>query len=83
MEKTYEKGYNDVIIATTAEMKKVKNIIYQAGFEFGLENAQILIGHELKKMKVLPSDVFCATVEITYETKVLASTDDVVEHAEG
>lgn len=51
-ENTYEKCCNDVIIAVTTEMKKIKNIIYQTGFEFGLEKAQIPINHKLQRLKV-------------------------------
>ncbi|KAM7462026.1 hypothetical protein LguiA_030147 [Lonicera macranthoides] len=41
LEKTFEKGYNNAAIATIAEMRKLKDIIYQVGFELGLEKAQV------------------------------------------
>lgn len=37
--KIFENGYNIAIISTTAEMKKIKHVIYQGGFEYGLERA--------------------------------------------
>ena len=59
LEKTYEKGCNDSMIATTAEMSKLKDIIYQPGFELGLEKAHVPINHKLNKIKVTcPSSVF-------------------------
>lgn len=55
----FEKGYNEAIIATIAEMKSLKDIIYQAGFYHSLEKAQISIGHEIFQLKVFfPIDFF-------------------------
>lgn len=78
-----EKSYNEAISAATAKMRKIKNIIYQAGFEFGLEKAQVIINHKLNRLKVsCPNSVLQATVEIEDGAEVLASTDNVAEQTE-
>lgn len=78
-----EKSYNEAISAATAKMRKIKNIIYQAGFEFGLEKAQVIINHKLNRLKVsFPNSVLQATVEIEDGAEVLASTDNVAEQTE-
>lgn len=75
LEQTYKKVYNNAIIAATAKMRKIKDIIYQLGFELGLERAQILYNHELNRLKVsCPNIVFHATVETKYGTEVVAFT---------
>lgn len=83
LEKASEKGYNDVIIATTTEMKSLKDIIFQDGFEFGLDKAQVPIGHELNRLKVTcPCSVFRTTLETTYRMQV-ANTRGNAEQAKG
>lgn len=47
LEKALERGYNDAIIAATAKMRSLKDIIYKAGFDFGLEKAQVPISMSL------------------------------------
>ncbi|KAM7462030.1 hypothetical protein LguiA_030151 [Lonicera macranthoides] len=84
LEKTFERGYNDAVIATTAEMRKLNDIIYQVGFELGLEKAQIPISHEFNRLKVnCPNYVFRATVEMKDGIEVLASTGDDAKQIEG
>lgn len=80
-EKLFEDGYNTAIIFATVKMKKIKHVIYQAGFEFGLETTQVPISHELHKLKVAcPNSIFHVRIETEDEIEVLASIDNVVEH---
>lgn len=61
----------------TKEMATLKDTIYQAGFELGLEKAQIPIGYELNKLKVVcPNDVFCTIPETTYGVQVASTEED-------
>lgn len=72
------------IIAATAEMKKIRNIIYQVRFEFNLEKAQVPINIELNKTKVTcPNNILYVTVETEDRTEVLASTDGAADGNEG
>lgn len=82
-EKTFEQGYKKSIINATMEMATLKGIIYQVGFEFGLEKAQIPIGHELNKLKIISQMM---TFGFTTETTVgvqMASAGENAERTEG
>ena len=38
------------MIEATGEMKKIKHFIYLAGFDYGLDKAQVPAEHELQKL---------------------------------
>ena len=55
-------------------MKNLKDVIYQDGFDHGLEKAQIPIGHELFRLRVnCPSEVFRVSVETADGIEVSAT----------
>ena len=64
-------------------MRKIKDIIYQADFELGLERARVPIDHELNREKVICLNiVFRATVETKDGAEVVAFTRANVESLE-
>ncbi|KAM7509898.1 hypothetical protein LguiB_008773 [Lonicera macranthoides] len=63
--KTNDEGYVKTIFALADEIEGLNNKIYQAGYDFGLQSAQVLLSHELFTMIMLcPPSVCFGEIEV-------------------
>lgn len=72
-------GWNDASSAAAEEIPKIKDMLYKAGYEFGLESARVLGGDELFETTMLcPPDLFATQSQRPNE--VQQDEEEVAEH---